>query len=204
MAKIKVDSENRAFQSRWKAVNLHKKQMFANVSLSGNTIADRVCEKATDVKTQLIEKCRDFVAYSLAVDESNDTTDTAQLAIFVRGVVSSLNVTEEILDMKSLHETTTRKDTFDNVCRSVTDMKLPWGKPVGLTINGAPAMCGEKSGLVGRMQLKMQEDCTGELIAYHCIINQGSLCGKVLNMEHVMSTVTQTVKFIRVKGLNLF
>ncbi|CAI9716823.1 Hypothetical predicted protein [Octopus vulgaris] len=173
--------------------------MFANVSLSRNTIADRVCEKATDVKTQLIEKGRDFAAYSLAVDESNDTM---KAMIFIRGVDSSLNVTEEIiLDMKSMHETTTWKDIFDNVCRSVTDMKLPWGKPVRPTTNGAP-VGGEKCGLVGKMRLKMQEDCTSELIAYRCIIHQGSLCGKVLNMEHVMSTVSQTVNFIRVKSLN--
>jgi hypothetical protein len=179
-----------------------KKQIFANVSLSRNTVADRVCEMATDVKTQLIEKGKDFVAFSLAIDESNDTTDTAQLAIFIRGVDSNLNVTEEILDMKSMHGTTTGKDIFDNVCQSLTNMNLPWDKLVGLTTDGAPAMCGEKSGLVGRMRLKMQENCTGELIAYHCIIHQGSLCGKVLNMEGVMSTVTQTVNFIRAKGLN--
>lgn len=179
-----------------------QKQMFANVSLSRNTVADRICEMATYVKTQLIEKGKDFVAYSLAVDESTDTTDTAQLAIFISGVYSSLNVTEEILDMKSMHGTTTGKDIFDNVCQSVTDMNLPWNKLVGLTTDGAPAMCGEKSRLVGRMRLKMQENCTGELIAYHCIIHQESLCGKVLNMKHVMSTVTQTVNFIRAKGLN--
>jgi hypothetical protein len=106
------------------------------------------------------------------------------------------------LDMKSMHGTTTGKDIFDNVCQSLTNMNLPWDKLVGLTTDGALAMCGEKSGLVGRMRLKMQENCTGELIAYHCIIHQGSLCGKVLNMEGVMSTVTQTVNFIRAKGLN--
>ena len=113
-----------------------KKQMFANVSFSRNTVADRVCEMVTDVKTQLIEKSKDFVAYSLAVDESSDTTDTAQLAIFIRGGYSSLNVTEETLDMKSMHGTTTGKDIFDNVCQSVTDMNLPWDKLVGLKTDG--------------------------------------------------------------------
>ena len=86
-----------------------KKQMFVNVSLSKNTVADRVCEMATDVKTQLIEKGKDFVAFFLAVDENNDKTDTAQLAIFIHGVDSILNVTEEILDMKSMHGTMTGK-----------------------------------------------------------------------------------------------
>ncbi|KAL7879764.1 hypothetical protein SRHO_G00020180 [Serrasalmus rhombeus] len=82
-------------------------------------------------------------------------------------------------------------------------MKLPWDKLIGLTNDGAPAMCGEMSGLVRRMRVKMQEEnCTGELTAYHCIIHQEALCGKVLKMDHVMSTVTQTVNFIRSKGLN--
>lgn len=83
------------------------------------------------------------------------------------------------------------------------DMKLPWDKLVGLTTDGAPVLCGEKSGLVSRMRVKMQEEkCTSELTAYLCITHQERLRGKVLKMEHVMITVTQTVNFIRAKGLN--
>uniref|UniRef100_A0A3B4G7C8 SPIN-DOC-like zinc-finger domain-containing protein n=1 Tax=Pundamilia nyererei TaxID=303518 RepID=A0A3B4G7C8_9CICH len=89
-----------------------------------------------------------------------------------------------------------------DVCQSVTDMKLPWDKLVGLTTDGAPVLCGEKSGLVGRIRVKMQENCTSELTAYHCIIHQERLCGKVLKMGDVMITITQTVNFIRTKGLN--
>ena len=37
-----------------------------------------------------MEKGKDFIAYSLAVDESSDTTDTAKLSIFIRGVDSEL------------------------------------------------------------------------------------------------------------------
>ena len=58
--------------------------MLVNISLGRNTIADRVCEMSTNLRTHLSERSRDFIAYSLAVDESTNMTDTAQLAIFIR------------------------------------------------------------------------------------------------------------------------
>ncbi|KAM3855168.1 general transcription factor II-I repeat domain-containing protein 2-like isoform 2-T3 [Vipera latastei] len=180
-----------------------QKQAFLNINLSGNTVADRISELATDLQGQLTEKGKDFIAYSLAVVESTDITATAQLAIFIRGVDSRLCVTEELLDIKSMHGTSTGKDIFEAVSKCVNDMKLPWDKLIGLATDGTPSMCGEKSGLVGRIREKMKgENCTGELTAYHCIIHLETLCDKTLKMEHVMSTVTQTVNFIRAKGLN--
>ena len=180
-----------------------KKQAFSNVSLSRNTVADRTCDLATNLYDQLMEKGKDFVAFSLAVDESCDASDTAQLSVFIRGVDSNLCVTEELLGFKSMHGTTTGKEIFEEVSKCVTEIKLPWDKLVGLTTDGAPAMCGKKSGLVGMVREKMREEnCAGELTVYHCIIHQEALCAKALKMEHVMTTVTQVVNFIRAKGLN--
>jgi len=82
-------------------------------------------------------------------------------------------------------------------------MGMPREKLVGLTTDGAPAMCGHRSGLVARMRERMlEENVTDELTGYHCIIDKASLCGKALKMEHVMSTITRAVNFIRAKGLN--
>uniref|UniRef100_A0AAZ3REG1 SPIN-DOC-like zinc-finger domain-containing protein n=1 Tax=Oncorhynchus tshawytscha TaxID=74940 RepID=A0AAZ3REG1_ONCTS len=167
------------------------------------TLSDRTCDLATNLYDQLMEKGKDFVAFSLAVDESCDASDTAQLSVFIRGVDSNLCVTEELLGFKSMHGTTTGKEIFEEVSKCVTEIKLPWDKLVGLTTDGAPAMCGKKSGLVGMVREKMREEnCAGELTVYHCIIHQEALCAKALKMEHVMTTVTQVVNFIRAKGLN--
>ena len=121
--------------------------MFANASMSRNTIADRVCKITTDLRAQLMERNRYFIAYSLVVDEGTDVRDTAQLVIFIRGVDSNMCVTEEILDFKSMHSTTTVTEIFHNVCQSVTDMDLLWNKLIGLTTDGSQVMCGEKMDL---------------------------------------------------------
>ena len=81
-----------------------------------------------------------------------------------------------------MHGTTTGKELFEEVSKCVTEMRLPWGKLVGLTTDGAPAMCSQKSGLVGRIWEKMLENHAGELTVHHCIIHQESLCGSALKM----------------------
>lgn len=89
------------------AVCPDKRQLFSNVSLSRNTVAERVDQLSTNLKEQLVGKGKDFIAYSLAVDESTDTSDIAQLSIFFRGVDSSLSITEELLALRPMHGTTT-------------------------------------------------------------------------------------------------
>ena len=92
---------------------------------------------------------------------------------------------------------------FEEVCKCATEINLLWDRLVGLTTDGAPPMSGKKNGLVGWIREKMREEnFAGELSLYYCIIHQESLCANALQMEHVMTTVTQIVNFIRAKGLN--
>jgi hypothetical protein len=46
-----------------------KDQLFKTISLSANTVADCVNGLAGDIQCQLEEKCKDSVAYSIAIDE---------------------------------------------------------------------------------------------------------------------------------------
>ena len=88
-------------------------------------MADRACEPATNLHKQLMEKGKDLIAYFLAVEESSNTSGTAQLSVFIRGVDSSVCVTEELLALKSMHGRTTGKEIFEEVSKCVTEMRLP-------------------------------------------------------------------------------
>lgn len=60
-----------------------KNQVFDNISLSRNTVASWVDELGSDLQIRLKDKAKDSGAYSLAVDESADGTDNAQLSILI-------------------------------------------------------------------------------------------------------------------------
>ncbi|KAL3851914.1 hypothetical protein ACJMK2_015609 [Sinanodonta woodiana] len=63
-------------------------------------------------------------------------------------------------------------------------------------------MVGRHNGLVARV-CQQVIDSNGVLpLALHCIIHQQNLCGKQLNLEHVMKVVIKSVNFIRSHVLN--
>eukprot|EP00066_Takifugu_rubripes_P027642 XP_011616908.1 PREDICTED: LOW QUALITY PROTEIN: general transcription factor II-I repeat domain-containing protein 2-like [Takifugu rubripes] len=105
-------------------------QTLKNVGLSRNTIADRGKELAENLTTQLAEETRSDTDFSLAVDESTDNMDTAQLYIFIRGVKSDLSITKELLDVVAMHATTTltqklqgRKQVITQMSDMITDFQ---------------------------------------------------------------------------------
>lgn len=75
-----------------------RKSEFANISLSRNTIADRMTKLSGDLGSQMKDKIKSFISFSVAIDESTNVTDIAQLAIFIRGVDEALTVTRSCLN----------------------------------------------------------------------------------------------------------
>lgn len=92
-----------------------KRQSFANISLTRNSVADRISDLAGDLDTQINHKVKSFVAFSVAIDESKDITDVAQLAIFIRGVDETLTVTKEFLELVPMTDTTTTTYIFSSL-----------------------------------------------------------------------------------------
>ena len=60
-------------------------------------------------------KAANFKFYTLAMDDSNDVTDTVQLAIFIRGIDDEYNVTEEMASLVPLKDTTKSRDLYEAV-----------------------------------------------------------------------------------------
>ena len=96
-----------------------------------------------------------FNFFSIAVDESTDVTDTAQLAIFIRGLNSDFVITEELLCVQSMKDTTTGQDIYGEVKSAFSRFGLKWENLSGIVTDGAPAMKGKNSGLVARIKTEL-------------------------------------------------
>ena len=100
-----------------------KKGQFNNISLSANTVAERISDLSSDIYDQLCEKAKCFNAYQVALDETTDITDTAQLAVYVRGIDDNFELMEELLTVIPMHGQTTAKEIF-------TSCVMPFDLPI--------------------------------------------------------------------------
>ncbi|CAH2108321.1 unnamed protein product [Euphydryas editha] len=178
-----------------------QKQKFENLCLSARTCTRRTEDLGNNLFQQLLEKGKQFEWFSLALDESEDVSDTAQLLIFVRGIDKNFNVCEELLQLCSLKDTTTGQDLFCNLEQAMASMKLPWGKLVSVTTDGGKNMSGQNKGLIGRIKSKIEDIGCDIPLFFHCIVHQEALCCKVLAWKEIMDIVISTVNYIRKNGL---
>ncbi|XP_060914195.1 general transcription factor II-I repeat domain-containing protein 2-like [Labrus mixtus] len=121
-----------------------KKSLFNNISLLANTVAERISSLSRDIYDQLCDRAKRFTAYFVALDESTDKTDTAQLSIFIRGINDQFEVTEELMSLCAMHGRSTAKDIFQQLSDAIERAGLPWNRLVGITTDGAPSMTGKK------------------------------------------------------------
>ncbi|XP_023265197.1 general transcription factor II-I repeat domain-containing protein 2-like [Seriola lalandi dorsalis] len=178
-----------------------RKDVLNAVSLSASTITRCIEELGGNVHAQLQQKTKEFDFFSLALDESTDVQDTAQLLIFIRGVSANFEMYEELAALKSLKGTTTGEDIFCQVCQTMEDLDLDWSKLASITTDGALSMVGVSRGLIGRMNREMEERGLTAPLQVHCLIHQQELCCKVLTWDSVMKVVVSCINFIRAKGL---
>ena len=179
-----------------------KKETFAKISLSRQTIARRVEELGNSIEESLMAKARNFSLYSLALDESTDIRSTAQLAIFICGIDDYFEITKELAAIVPIKGTTRGSDLLEGVMATIKRLGLSLSKLSGITTDGAPSMIGRRQGLGDLLQLEANKVGNDSVMRFHCIIHQENLCAKSLKIQNIMSIVIKTVNFIRSKGLH--
>lgn len=181
-----------------------KEATLKKVSLSRHTVTRKVEEISTNIQNEMSKLCEDLDFYSLAIDESTDLSDTAQLAVFIRGVTKKFEVFEELLALAPMKDTTRGIDIFEALKKTVEEKDLCWKKLSGMCSDGAPAMVGNVQGVNARLTNFLTETNlpTENVIWYHCIIHQSVLCCKVLDLKNVMDIVVKIVNYIRSHALN--
>ena len=171
---------------------------FEHLSLSRMTIQRRINDMSTNIFDQLSAKAKNFCYYSIAIDESVDITDTAQLVVFIRGVNEDFEVIEDIAGLCSMKGRTTGSEIANQVQNCIINrLKLSFENLISICTDGAPAMIGKKVGAVTILEKIAKK----EIFRYHCIIHRQALCGKILKFNHVMTIVFSIVNFIKANGL---
>ncbi len=149
---------------------------------------------AQDVLTQLDEAVHKASCVSLAVDESTDMCDNAQLLVYVRFFNTDQKAfCEDLLDATPLQTSTRGEDIYLAIKEMLTKRGIKPKQVVSITTDGAPAIIGREKGAVARLK----ED-NPELIAYHCIIHQSVLCASLSDeYAEVMNTMMKMINFLR-------
>uniref|UniRef100_A0A8C0QS43 SPIN-DOC-like zinc-finger domain-containing protein n=1 Tax=Chelonoidis abingdonii TaxID=106734 RepID=A0A8C0QS43_CHEAB len=96
-----------------------QKKVFEGISSSASTVACRIMDLVDNVQKQLIQMAKDFKAFSIALDESTDVSDTTQCAVFIKrcGFFNSIHciLHQEALCSKSLQ----MKEVMDVVVKTI-------------------------------------------------------------------------------------
>lgn len=154
----------------------NKKKIFNSLSLSRPTLTRRTEQLIENMQKRLDDRIKDFIAFYIALDESTDLVDTAQLAVFVRGVNANLQIAENLLALCPLKGTTTGQYIFDATNGAMEKRNLNLEKLDAIVTDGAPSMTRHINGFVVLLQQKLRSDgITPSPLNFHGIIHQEHL-----------------------------
>ena len=172
-------------------------RILANIKnyLSRTTITSRQHELASNLKQQLNSTIQKEVFYSIAIDESIDNTDFAQVLVFIRAITRDFNCFEELLCLCTMKDRTRGIDIFNAFKEKCNKAKLSFANLVCVCTDGAPAMKGVREGFIGLPKKELPHP--ESLFAFHCILRQQNLAAKSATVGDIFNKVLEIVHFFR-------
>lgn len=162
------------------------------IPISDTTNIRRVESLASDVFETLLDKLRKADVMSLAVDESTDNSDVAQLCLYVRFFDGEC-FREDLLGLIPMEGHTTGEILFTKIASFFEENNLDLERINMLVTDGAPSMAGREQGLAARMAA-----AAPQMRSLHCLIHQSLLCAKLSGeLRETMDSVMAIINFIR-------
>ncbi|XP_076388965.1 general transcription factor II-I repeat domain-containing protein 2A-like [Megachile rotundata] len=167
-------------------------EMFNKIPLSRDSAIRKTEICAKSVHESILADLTKTQFFSLAIDESTDISDVAQMAVFVRYILNN-NYKEELLTLLPLHDRTTGQILFECFQEFMNNNNLSYQKILSVDTDGAPAMIGKTNGFV-----TLLKQINSKVISLHCIIHQSVLCAKLSNdLKNVMNTVMKIINYLK-------
>ncbi|XP_031424446.1 SCAN domain-containing protein 3-like [Clupea harengus] len=162
------------------------------IPLSARSATRRIDALSNAVQGAVISDLNHAKYFSLAVDESTDNTDVAQMCVFVR-YFDGKEFKEDLLAFIPLEGQTTADIIFTKLSERFERLSLSFEKVNLLVTDGAPAMVGKHRGLVSRLK-----EVAPQMQGLHCLIHQSVLCARLSGeLKGIMDKVMRIINFIR-------
>uniref|UniRef100_UPI003AABA6E5 zinc finger BED domain-containing protein 5-like n=1 Tax=Centroberyx gerrardi TaxID=166262 RepID=UPI003AABA6E5 len=152
---------------------------------------------AGNVSEQLIQSIQESHFYALQLDESTDIANLSNLLAYVR-YENNGEIKEEFLFCRSLPTRSTAEAIFDILNTFIVSNEIDWSKCVGVSTDGARAMLGQHSGVVGRVKA-----VAPQVASVHCSIHRQALATKKMppDLKTVLDEAVKAVNFIKSRPL---
>ena len=165
------------------------------------TTTSRQHELATNLKQQLNSKFQKEVFYSIAIDESIDNTDNAQVLVFIRAITEDFHCFEELLCLCTSKDRTRGIDIFNAFKEKCNEAKLSFANLVSVCTDGAPAMKGVREGFIGLLKKELPVPDPESLVD-PVIYGRGSILTIVV--QHSSQFVVQLARHVVTNLLNFY
>lgn len=156
----------------------------------------RIDEIAQWVEDKLIERVNLSKWFSLQLDEYIDIQGLSQLIVFVRYIWMNESH-ENFLCCESIIRGTS-DEIFNTLNTYITKKGIEWSKCVGISTDGARAMCGRNSSVITKIhEINPNESWM------HCNIHREALVSKSLSddFRSILNTSVKIVNFIKAMPL---